>query len=237
MRKFIIIICVLNIFPFLEPNQSFAEIRPRKEYEKTGQVFWEAHTTDKKVAITFDDGPNSIYTPIVLEVLNEYDAKATFFVVGNMVEKHPDIVSNIVYNGHELGNHTFSHAYGQSVSEEELLEEIEKTNSILQLVIGSRPSYFRPVGGYYSDEVIDSAVQLNHKVLLWSWHQDPKDWSDQKAAQIANHVTQNIRPGDVILLHDGGGNRMETVLALKLILPILKDEGYRFVTASELFAE
>ncbi|MCM3618940.1 polysaccharide deacetylase family protein [Sutcliffiella horikoshii] len=216
---------------------AFAETKTRSEYEKTGQVLWEVNTQEKIVALTFDDGPHPVYTPILLDILEKYEAKATFFVVGSNVEKNPDIIKNIVMGSHEIGNHTFSHSYDTTIKPEKMVEEIEKTNNILLLETGNRPRFFRPVGGYFSQDIIDSAVGLKHKVLLWSWHQDPRDWDSKSASDIANHIMKNIHPGDVILLHDGGGNRMQTIEAVEILIPKLQSEGYRFVTVSELWSD
>lgn len=219
---------------FLISDASQAVIRDRSEYEKTGNVIWDIETDDKVVALTFDDGPHRLNTPMLLNVLDEYNVQATFFVVGEDVKEHPDIVKRILFENHEIGNHTFTHDYNEAVSKASLSQEIEQTDILLMDMFGIKPLFFRPVGGYYNDDIIDVALEKEHKISLWSWHQDPRDWDNRSKKQIVSHVLSNIQPGDVILLHDGGGDRSETVEAVKEIIPTLQKQGYTFLTLSEL---
>ena len=222
---------------FFFSNNAFATVKERHEYEKTGDVIWEVKTTEKIVSLTFDDGPHLINTPLLLDVLKDHEVKASFFVAGENVEMYPEITNRIIKEGHEIGNHTYTHIYNIHMTKEKMLEEIKKTNDILLRTINQKPTFFRPVGGYHNDVIISSATEQHHKVILWSWHQDPKDWTNRGSYEIANHVIKNIHPGDVILLHDGGGNRLQTIEAVKEIIPILKQQGYSFLTLSELTSQ
>ncbi|MFS0788085.1 polysaccharide deacetylase family protein [Shouchella sp. 1P09AA] len=213
---------------------SFASVKERHEYEQTGKVFWEANTEEANIALTFDDGPHPANTPELLDILKAYNVKATFFVVGKWAEEYPEIVQRMIDEGHEVANHTYSHNYDEAVTKDVLMEEIDHTNQILAETVGIRPSYFRPVGGYYTDAIIDAALDLDQNVLLWSWHQDPRDWAGTPTKKIVSHIIEHAQAGDVVLLHDGGGDRQETLRAVKLVIPILKHQGYHFVTASEL---
>lgn len=219
---------------FLPGETSYAFIKERHEYERTGNVFWEAQTEDLLVALTFDDGPHPANTPALLDLLKKHGVQATFFVVGKWVEAYPELAHRIIDEGHEIANHTYNHHYDEQVSKKTLMGEIEQTNELLESEFGFRPTFFRPVGGYYTDDIIEAALDLNQEVLLWSWHQDPRDWAGSRMETISAHILNGISPGDVILLHDGGGDREETLKAVDRIIPILKHRGYSFATASEL---
>lgn len=225
---------VLLLTFFLPSEVSHAVIKERHEYERTGNVFWEAQTDEMLVALTFDDGPHPANTPELLDLLKKHNVHATFFVVGKWVDAYPELAHRIVDEGHEIANHTYSHNYDEQISKDTLMDEIEKTNVLLESELGFRPTFFRPVGGYYTDEIIEAAIDLNQDVLLWSWHQDPRDWAGPRMESIAAHILNGITPGDVILLHDGGGDREETLKAVDRIIPILKHRGYSFATASQL---
>ncbi|EIT86424.1 polysaccharide deacetylase family sporulation protein PdaB [Fictibacillus macauensis ZFHKF-1] len=201
-------------------------------YEKKGEVVWDLPSERKEVAITFDDGPNPAYTNEILDTLKKYDAKATFFLVGRNVARHPAIVKREVAEGHELGNHTYTHPYRLPPSAYK--KEIDATEKLIEQYQKNQVKLFRPPGGTLNKPIINYTIKKGYKILLWSWHQDPRDWMHPSASSIATHVVSHVRNGDVILLHDAGGNRQETVKAVKMILPILKKKGYKFVTVSQL---
>lgn len=223
--------CTCFIFVFFIGFHTYAD-KGREHYEQTGEVVWDIETQEKVVAITFDDGPDDIYTNQVLDLLEEYDAKATFFVLGKIAEKHPEVILRQYEEGHELANHTYSHPKKPTLSQIE--EEMRKTNGIIYSITGFKPTLFRPVGGEYTDGMIGVAVKLGYTVILWSWHQDTQDWKNPGVNKIVKKVLDGTKPGDVILFHDGGSDRTQTVEALKKILPELKKQGYKFVTISEM---
>ncbi|MEK3889520.1 polysaccharide deacetylase family protein [Bacillus sp. FSL K6-3431] len=217
-------------------NESMAEIHDRAYYEKTGDVIWDISVEEKVIALTFDDGPHYIYTPQILDVLAKYDAKATFFVIGKHAEEYPDLILREKAEGHEIANHTYSHPHPNSKrATYELLEkELKKTDEIIFNITGSNPIFYRPVGGDYNDEIVNTAVQQGFRVIMWSWHQDTQDWKMPGVNKIVTKVMSGASPGDIVLFHDAGGDRSQTVEALKKILPALKKQGYEFVTVSEL---
>lgn len=228
-------ILICHVLFLLIPSQVDAAIvRERHEYEKTGHVFWEIPTDEKIVALTFDDGPDRTNTPLILDVLKKYGAKATFFVVGKNVKENADVVQRTIIEGHELGNHTYTHTYNESINQATLTTEMNKTDMLLLELFAIKPTFFRPVGGYYNDLIIETAIEAKHDVFLWSWHQDTRDWANRNKKQLSAQVLNNIRPGDVILFHDGGGDRTPTIEAIKEIIPALQDEGYSFLTLSEM---
>ncbi|RDW18639.1 chitooligosaccharide deacetylase [Oceanobacillus arenosus] len=230
-RPFILFLSLFFYVFFFSNMQALA--KDRWDYEKTGQVTWDLDTKEKMVAITFDDGPHPLYTPNILDTLAEYNAKATFFVLGAHAKKYPGLVYRQYTEGHEIANHTYNHHY-HPVSSLELKKEIDATAEIIYEITGTKPTLFRPVGGTYNDLIINTAVDSGYHVVLWSWHQDPEDWKNPSVNRITNHIIRNISPGDIILLHDAGGDRSRTVESLKRILPILAKEGYEFVTVSEM---
>ncbi|WP_332646706.1 polysaccharide deacetylase family protein [Lysinibacillus sp. 54212] len=204
----------------------------RQYYEETGQVVWDIQTEEKIIALTFDDGPHPKFTAQVLDILAEHEAKGTFFIVGQNAKKTPEIVLRAHRDGHEIANHTYTHSSKISVTE--LKEELKQTNELIYSITNYQPVLFRPVGGQYTDEMIKAASDNGYQVVMWSWHQDTEDWKNPGVKKIVNKVLKGTRPGDIILFHDGGGKRDQTIDALKEILPVLKKQGYKFVTVSEL---
>ncbi|WP_189655138.1 polysaccharide deacetylase family protein [Bacillus sp. HNG] len=224
---------ILLIVLFLSLNQIPAMAKERFDYEKTGKITWEVKTNEKMVAITFDDGPNPVYTPEILDVLSKHKAKATFFVVGKHANNYPEIIRREVLEGHEIANHTFNHL--NIIRDSQKLEnEIIQTSDALKEITGFSPTLFRPVGGSYNDVIINTAAENGYHVVLWSWHQDTKDWKNPGVNTITKRVISGIKPGNIILFHDSGGNRTQTIRALDRILTKLEKEGYEFVTVSEM---
>lgn len=227
----ILTVCVLVISIFYAGFSNAAD-KGRKYYEQTGHVLWDVQTEERVIALTFDDGPDPIYTSQILDLLDKYDAKATFFVLGKSAEQYPNVIKREYNEGHEVANHTYSHPLKVTVSL--LEEELKKTNEIIYGITGYAPTLFRPVGGNYNDLIINTARKNGYKVIIWSWHLDTQDWKSPGVSKITRKVLSGATPGDVVLFHDGGGNRSQTIKALKQILPVLKNKGYRFVTISEL---
>lgn len=226
MKKQILILAMICLF-FVQAHTVVAS--ERYKYEETGNAIWDVKTNEKIVAITFDDGPHTVYTPEILDVLKKYNAKATFFVMGVHAKKFPQLVYREFTEGHEIANHTFNHVNGKN-----LKEELNSTAHIIDHITGTKPTLFRPVGGQYNDFVINTAADNNYLVVLWSWHQDTYDWKRPGVNRIVNKVTSGVKPGDIILLHDAGGDRSQTVEALDKILDYLQKNGYEAVTVSEL---
>lgn len=204
----------------------------RPYYEQAGQIFWDVKTEEKLVALTFDDGPHQKHTSDVLDLLAQYNAKGTFFVVGEHADKNPELILRMYEEGHELANHTYTHPFKVTVPQ--LMEEIKQTNDTIYSITGFAPTLFRPVEGQYTDAMIEAITKEGYMVVMWSWHQDTEDWKDPGVKKIVDKVLKGTKQGDVVLFHDGGGNRQQTVDALAKILPALQIEGYKFVTISEL---
>ncbi len=188
----------------------------------------------KYVALTFDDGPHPIYTEKILSILKENNAKATFFVIGKNAESYPELVLAEFNDGHEIGNHTYSHPDMKKLSVESIIEEIEKTQDIVYDITGKKPEIFRSPCGVYSDELVEAIENIGCKPILWSWRQDTKDWTLPSVKSIVKTVTENIQDGDIILFHDYNKKGSPTPEALEIILPKLAEKGYSFITVSEL---
>lgn len=209
--------------------------KDRAYYESRGEIIWEVPGESKKIALSFDDGPFPETTEPILDLLKEYHAKATFFVVGTRVESFPETVKREIAEGHEVANHTFSHIYFQHKKNTGMIQsEIVRTEQALEKVTGKKPLLFRPPGGFYNDQMIEIAKKYGYTTVLWSWHQDTNDWRSPGVQKIASKVLDNARSGDIILLHDYVPSSMQTVEALKLILPELQRRGFQMVTVTDL---
>jgi len=179
------------------------------------------------VALTIDDGPHPTWTPKVLDLLSEYDVSATFSIVGEQAQAYPRLVRRVVRAGHGLCNHSMTHPqpFGAR-STAAIRREIVDAQSVLSDAADEEPTLFRAPGGNWTEAVLDLADELGLTPVGWSV--DPRDWSLPGAAAIEKTLLQ-AAAGDVLLCHDGGGNRAETVTALAAVLPRLQDEGLRFV--------
>lgn len=211
-----------------------SDSKDRPYFERRGEVIWEVPTDQKVIALTFDDGPNPVYTPQILDLLEKYHAKATFFVVGSRVKKYPRVTKELMLRGHEIANHTYHHPNIKKISSQQFQVEIEQTKSSILKTTGITSHLFRPPGGYYDERIVNAAKQAGCLVVMWSWHQDTRDWANPGVNKIVRKVLSNTRNGDIVLFHDNGGDRSQTIGALEKILPRLKQRGYRFITVSEL---
>ncbi len=222
--------------PFPPPNLK----KPEKPYYSLIPERYKGKTVhnvsprnqEKVIALTFDDGPWP-ETPKVLTILRQFNVKATFFILGQNLLLYPDIIKQVVQEGHGVGNHTWTHSYPK-MEPQKAKAEIENTSAKLELMTGLKTRLFRPPGGILDNGVADYARSKNYAVIMWSI--DTKDFQKPTATVLANRVLNQARPGDIVLMHDGGGNRSETIAALKIIIPELQKRGYRFVTVSELLS-
>ena len=167
------------------------------------EVFIKNGSRDKKlIALTFDDGPHPKETNQVLDILNKYNVKGTFFVAGKHANWYPEPLVRASKEGHEIGNHTFNHPDISNLSDRQLEEEILKCEEILLKLTGKKPQLFRPPYGSYRQEALASiAKKLNYKIVLWT-SVDARDWQNPGAETIANKIINNAKNGDIILLHD-----------------------------------
>lgn len=182
---------------------------------------------EKMVALTFDDGPSGKFTRKLLDGLEDRGAKATFLLCGYRMEQYPDLTQRIFQEGHEIGSHGYSHRSMQDMCQRDTVQEIQKTMTLLP--DGCEITFLRPPGGLCSECTQTVATELGLSLLHWSV--DPKDWAIHDANTIANSVISRVQDGDVILLHDMSDSSVEAALK---IIDALQEQGFRFVTASEL---
>lgn len=186
----------------------------------------EAYIEAKKVAITFDDGPNPVYTPKLLDGLKERDVKATFFVIGEEAELYPDIIERMEEEGHEIGNHTYSHVNLCCLDYAETEYEVNETNKVIENITGECPIYIRPPFGSWSKELGDKTGMI--EVL---WDIDPKDWDTSDAGTVITRVLKDVDDRNIILFHDNSQSSVDAALA---VIDELKERGYAFVGVDEI---
>lgn len=200
-----------------------SQILDNKVYNKGVPV---AKGQKKRVALTFDDGPDAKVTPQVLAILKKYDAKATFFMVGTNVSKNPAIVEQVYEAGHEIGNHTWNHPKLTSLSTSAVKQEVDKTSNAIYNAIGQYPTVFRPPYGATNDKV-RSVITMPS--ILWSI--DTLDWKHRNADKVLSYVKASAKDGSIILMHD---IHQSTANGLENVILYLQKQGYEFVTVSEI---
>jgi peptidoglycan-N-acetylglucosamine deacetylase len=179
------------------------------------------------IALTVDDGPHPEWTPQVLALLARYDIRATFCMIGQNAAAYPDLVARVIDGGHHIANHTFTHPLDLTVlTPAQISTEIERATEAIVAGGGIRPRLFRSPGGSWSLPVISACTAAGMRPLDWSV--DPRDWSRPGVQHIVDTILTKTHPGSIILDHDGGGNREQTVEALSIALPRLLDAGYHF---------
>lgn len=230
-RKNIIIIStvifiVLFIGGFLLGNK-YGEVIPVINHKLV--PIYKVNRNDQKIAITLDGTWGAEHTEKLLGIFKENDVKITFFFAGYWLKKYPDLVKKIAADGHEIGNHTFTHPHCNSLSREKLSKELEDTSKLIKKLIGSSSSYFRAPYGEYNNRVIQTANELGYQVIQWSI--DSHDWKEPGVGYIVNRVINNVESGDIILMHN---NAPDTPDALRILLPRLKEMGYSIVPLSNM---
>lgn len=181
---------------------------------------------EKKVAITFDDGPNPNYTAGLLEGLKERGVLATFFLLGTEIEKYPELVEQMYEDGHLIGTHSYQHVNLCNLTDEKAVEQVVKTNELIEELTGECPQFIRPPFGCWKKNLDYETTMI--EVL---WDVDPLDWNTDNTAVIVNRVLKSVKDGDIILLHDASKS---SVNAAFQIIDCLQKEGYAFVTVDEL---
>lgn len=189
----------------------------------------QAAENEKLVCLTFDDGPSGRFTRRLLEGLEQYGVKATFFLCGYRMELYPELTQQIYDQGHEIGLHGYSHKSMKTMCRYTISQELRMTRSLLP--DGCEAVFLRPPGGLCGDCTETVAKEFGLSILHWSL--DPKDWARQDETAVEQAVLRKIRDGDVVLLHDMSDSSVDAALGL---IPKLQAQGYRFVTASELAA-
>jgi peptidoglycan/xylan/chitin deacetylase (PgdA/CDA1 family) len=193
-------------------------------------TFSAVHVDGPYIAMTFDDGPQATLTPKLLDLLAAHHIKATFFVIGQNVAEHPQIVARAAREGHEIGNHTWSHPKLGKMSDENVRRELRRTDEIIKSAIGKRPTLMRPpYGSITTRQKHWIHDEFGYQVILWDV--DPLDWKRPGPAVVCNRILKETRPGSIVLSHD---IHPGTIEAMPATLKQLEAKGFQFVTVSAL---
>lgn len=190
-------------------------------------------TKRKIVALTFDDGPHKIYTKQVLQILKKHNIKATFFLIGVNIDGNENIVRKMAEEGHVVANHSYAHYHLPTMSADEIKRSLITTSKSIANIIGEYPILFRPPYGACSRQSVKTIKDLGYKTIMWNDMVD--DYNPNTTTQkITMGIINLAKPGAIIGMHDGGGNREKTVATLPIIIKTLKSQGYEFLTIPEL---
>lgn len=179
------------------------------------------------IYLTFDDGPHKTYTPQVLDLLAQYNAKATFFVTGQNVDTYPELAQRIATEGHSVQSHTWNHADLRKLDQSAFNSQVRDTNTAIERTIGTRPTCLRPPYGARNERVTQWLDEEGMIMVLWDI--DPQDWRKPGTNTIVREIVDHVEDGSVVLMHDAGGDRSQTVAALSVTLEALSERGFTFV--------
>ncbi len=202
----------------------------------TQRICWRAPIAENKIALTFDDGPQPTYTPRLLKILHRFDVPATFFMIGKHLSANKELAKDVVEAGHEPGNHTYSHQLMFRFTNNEMTDEIRRTDDLLCNLDGQVPRFLRPPMGLFSKRVLDVVEKENYHTVVGDVY--PRDPHLPGKEKILTRVLHRTIKGSIIILHDGGNSksvdRTQTLWAVERIIPQLQDSGFEFVTLSGL---
>ena len=187
---------------------------------------------DKKIAITFDCAWGTDYTDLIIDAVENYGVRCTFFAVEFWVEKYPETVKKLSDHGIEIGTHSKTHPHMSKMSVSEIKSELESSKKAIEDITGKKVTLFRAPFGEYNDAVVDTAAAMGLKTIQWDV--DSLDWKDLSAQEIAARIIKNVKSGSIILCHNQG---LHTAEALPLVFTALKERGFEFVTVSELLLD
>lgn len=239
LRAIICALYLILILRFVLNNQYVVTVFQKTEdLSKTHNIVYNGSRGEKNIALTFDDGPHPIYTEEILDILKKHDVKATFFILGKHGELYPNILHRESIEGHELGVHSFNHINFKKQEKNAIRNELNKTQEIIKKITGEGTKLFRPPYGIYNQTVYDIVAEYKGSIVLWTYYQDTKDWSNPGVEKIVETVLSQVKNGDIILFHDHNeAKENQTIAALKIIIPELLNRGYKFVTVSELLKQ
>lgn len=208
---------------------------------RRGTIF-RGKTARKIVALTFDDGPSPVWTPRILDELKKADVKATFFMIGHHVQQYPDVARRVAREGHVIANHGYAHSVILYYTPAEIEEEIKYTEHVIRETTGRTTKLFRPPKAWLRDSTKKKIKSMGYEVVLWSLNS--KDWAGFPHRHIVRYLAARVRGGDILLFHDSGnifvregGDRGQTVKAVALLIKILREKGFSFVTVEDLMHE
>ena len=198
-------------------------------------LLYHGNTSLPEIALTFDDGPNPYYTPQILTILQHYNVKATFFCIGRLVADYPALVKQEFAAGHTIGNHSWSHPNMALLTPASLQLQLSRTSDAIEAAIGVRPAFFRPPYGRMS---VQELTQVYHDGLVTVvWNDEGQDWTRPGVNVIIQRILGLARNGAIILMHDGGGDRSQTVAALPFIINGLQQRDFQFVTIQQMLKD
>ncbi len=182
------------------------------------------------IALTFDDGPDPVRTPALLDALAELDCKATFFLVGADVDRNQELCRRIVREGHELGNHTYTHRYLPLARSTKVLKELDATDRAIVRATGVTPTIARPPYGGRRPSTVRAFARAAKRLVLWDVNSF--DWKGKPAREVADRVLDRAKPGSIILMHEARDGGETTIAAVRMLVPELRAKGYELVTVS-----
>ena len=208
-----------------------------RKRNRPGTLYWHGDISQKKVALTFDDGPNEPYTSEILNILKKYDVRATFFMIGKNIQIYPEAAKAVAEGGNIIGNHSYSHPNLIFDLDPKVRRQIKSAEGEIINKAGIKPYLFRPPYGGDDPLTLLQAKKLGYVVVKWSV--SSKDWEKPGVEKIVKNVLNHVENGSIILMHDGdqmhhGGDRSQTVDALPVIITELRKQGYELVTVPEL---
>lgn len=228
-RNWIVVLIILLSCCWSRYPAGAAQINMAKAAASYPELVFLQGKQQMNVALTFDDGPDSYYTPAILDILKEKKIPATFFVVGYKAKEHPEVIKRIVNEGHCLANHTWNHPDLSRLNSQAIDNQITITDNLLIAITGVHTNLFRPPYGAMSNNVLNKAKELGYKLVLWSV--DPQDWRGYSQETIVQKVMGAVKPGGIVLLHCGYSGSLN---GLRTIIDSLRDQGYNLVTVPQL---
>ncbi|MEU0586741.1 polysaccharide deacetylase family protein [Streptomyces sp. NPDC006132] len=210
--------------PHAAPRRTLVRREPLLRFSGRGRT----------MVLTFDDGPDPRYTPDILDTLAEYDVRAMFFVCGEMAADSRELLARMADEGHVVGNHTWSHPLLTRLSRRQIRREMERTSDVIEEACGERPEWFRAPYGAWNRATFQIGAELGMEPLAWTL--DTLDWTTPGTRSIVKRIENGAAPGVVVLSHDAGGDRSQSVRALRRYLPGLLDSGYRVTVPRRHYA-
>lgn len=198
------------------------------------QVILHGSRLSKDVALTFDNGPDAVFTPAILQLLASEGVAATFLCIGSRVRQHPELLRRIAAHGHAIGSHSLNHPDFCKITGAQAQVELSETAILVEETVGVKPTLFRPPYGSLNESVIQTVTECNYQILLWDV--DSLDWTGLRGYQMASNVLAHTRPGSIIALHaaDCGSHLVDHLQAIRYIIAMLRFQGYEFKTVPDL---
>ncbi|NMB26439.1 MAG: polysaccharide deacetylase family protein [Tissierellia bacterium] len=221
----VLIVMISIIYTSIKTNINIVEVF---SYKKELPIY-SVETGEKKLAISFDAAWGDEFTLEILNILDKYDVKSTFFLVGFWIDKYPEHVKEIYNRGHDVGNHSTNHPYMTKLTEEQILKELNDTGNKIKKITGEKPNLFRPPFGDYNDRLINICKGNDYYVIQWDV--DSLDWKELGVQPVVDRVTRNVKDGSIVLFHNNAKYILEY---LPMVIERLQNEGYEIVPISQL---